>query len=251
MRIAFAAKPTADQLYAKQLADNLQLNWTTLDDDQYDYLLVLTATRLELVSRRTNVNPIAVDFVSGAMAHRLRYGGGKGQLIAKAVGLSKKPDLTVLDLTAGLGRDAFVLANLGASVTMLERSPIIAALLMDGLHRAQQVAWVKALSMHFIQTDAKSYLLPLVESDYPDVIYLDPMFPEREKSALVKKEMRILRDLVGDDVDADAILSLALSRAKRRVVVKRPRHASPLPGPSVTQTFLGKSSRYDMYLPEC
>jgi 16S rRNA (guanine1516-N2)-methyltransferase len=79
--------------------------------------------------------PVRVDFLTGKAKHRLNYGGGKGQLLAKAVGINKRAGLKVLDATAGLGQDSFVLASLGCEVTLLERSPIVRALLIDGMQR--------------------------------------------------------------------------------------------------------------------
>ncbi|HDZ56127.1 MAG TPA: SAM-dependent methyltransferase [Pseudomonas xinjiangensis] len=192
---------------------------------------------------------IRVDFVEGALAHRRQYGGGVGQMVAKAVGLKGVLRPTVLDATAGLGRDAFVLAALGCEVTMLERQPVIAALLADGLERAIQaggeVAGI-ALRMRLMQADSiqamRDWSLPA-----PQVIHLDPMFPHREKSALVKKEMRLFKPLVGDDLDAPALLAAALDLASHRVVVKRSRKAPAIEGPAPTAQLTGQSSRYDLY----
>ncbi len=85
------------------------------------------------------------------------------------------------------------------------------------------------------------------EGEPPQVIYLDPMFPHRDKSALVKKEMRVFRPLVGDDLDAPALLEAALALATHRVVVKRPRKAPIIDGPKPSHGLEGKSSRYDIY----
>src|SRR5690606_31731336 len=136
----------------------------------------------------------------------------------------------VLDLPAGLGRDAFVLASLGCAVQLVERSPIVFALLEDGLTRARQFAAEQdqelaqiLARMQAYRAQAADYLQGL--ADDVDVIYLDPMFPERDKTADVKKEMRAFHSLVGRDEDAGDLLSLALQKARYRVVVKRPRRA--------------------------
>src|SRR5690606_5526316 len=102
----------------------------------------------------------------------------------------------ILDATAGWGRDSFILASLGFEVTMIERSPIVAVLLKDALKRAANNEACKR--MHLIQDDAVHYLQPLAEKNRPDVIYLDPMFPARKKSALVKKEMALLQTLLDE-----------------------------------------------------
>ncbi|MDG9926330.1 MULTISPECIES: class I SAM-dependent methyltransferase [unclassified Pseudomonas] len=192
--------------------------------------------------------PVRVDFVEGAVAHRRLYGGGSGQMIAKAVGVQPGVRPSVLDATAGLGRDAFVLASLGCAVTMSERQPIIAALLEDGLARAAQDAEVApiAAQMRLLQGNAIE-LMGNWQGEPPQVIYLDPMFPHRDKSALVKKEMRLFRPLVGDDLDAPALLEAALALATHRVVVKRPRKAPIIEGAKPSYALEGKSSRYDIY----
>ncbi|MBD9423915.1 class I SAM-dependent methyltransferase [Pseudomonas sp. PDM15] len=192
--------------------------------------------------------PVRVDFVEGAVAHRRLYGGGSGQMIAKAVGVQPGVRPCVLDATAGLGRDAFVLASLGCAVTMSERQPIIAALLEDGLARAAHDAEVApiAAQMRLLQGNAIE-LMRDWQGEPPQVIYLDPMFPHRDKSALVKKEMRLFRPLVGDDPDAPALLEAALALASHRVVVKRPRKAPIIEGAKPSYALEGKSSRYDIY----
>jgi 16S rRNA (guanine1516-N2)-methyltransferase len=166
------------------------------------YQLITIKNHLSLKLTDKNApGAVYVDFLEGALAHRKKYGGGKNQLIAKAVGIKPKIKLSVLDVTAGLGRDAFVLAILGCDVMMCERSPVIFALLQDGLQRAEKENWFQQLSLKLIHADALNYFSQINKNNYPDVIYIDPMFPERNKSALVKKEMRVLREVVGDDVD--------------------------------------------------
>lgn len=199
--------------------------------------------------------PVWVDFRGGKSGHRRHHGGGKGQLIAKAVGLgraSRPPQ--VLDATAGLGQDAFVLATLGCPVTLLERSGVMAALLQDGMARAltqAREAGDEALEgilarMVLCHADAVTWLSAQAPGSQ-EVIYLDPMFPGREKSSLVKKEMRVSRHVVGEDNDAPALLAAALKVARHRVVVKRPRKAPVITGPAPDLQLTGKSSRYDLY----
>ncbi|WP_252274360.1 class I SAM-dependent methyltransferase [Pseudomonas subflava] len=192
--------------------------------------------------------PVRVDFVEGAVAHRRVYGGGSGQMIAKAVGIQPGVRPSVLDATAGLGRDAFVLASLGCDMTLSERQPIIAALLEDGLARAARDAEVAVIAaqMRLLRGNAIE-LMRDWQGEPPQVIYLDPMFPHRDKSALVKKEMRLFRPLVGDDLDAPALLEAALALASHRVVVKRPRKAPIVEGAKPSYALEGKSSRYDIY----
>ena len=192
--------------------------------------------------------PVRVDFVEGAAAHRRQFGGGSGQMIAKAVGVQPGIRPRVLDATAGLGRDAFVLATLGCEVSLIERQPLIAALLEDGLSRAAADADVAIIAarMRLLKGNAIE-LMQHWQGEPPQVVYLDPMFPHRDKSALVKKEMRLFRPFVGDDLDAPALLAAALELASHRVVVKRPRKAPAIDGAKPGYSLEGKSSRYDIY----
>jgi 16S rRNA (guanine1516-N2)-methyltransferase len=192
---------------------------------------------------------IHVDFVTGAAAHRRKFGGGKGQAIAKAVGLNKGATPVVLDATAGLGRDGFVLASLGCKVILHERHPVVAALLFDGLERAYNDAeigsWMKEnMSLVF----GSSHTLLAQCNEVPDVVYLDPMFPHREKSALVKKEMRVFQELVGADSDADDLLEFAYPLASKRVVVKRPDYAPFLNDKTPSMQIKTKKNRFDVYV---
>jgi 16S rRNA (guanine1516-N2)-methyltransferase len=141
---------------------------------------------------------IFVDFVGGAMAHRRRFGGGRGEAVAKAVGIKGDYLPDVVDATAGLGRDAFVLASVGCRVRMLERNPVVAALLDDGLARGYADAEIGPWLQERLQLIHASSLTALTDiTPRPQVVYLDPMFPHKQKSALVKKEMRVFQSLVG------------------------------------------------------
>ncbi|MCI0504469.1 MAG: class I SAM-dependent methyltransferase [Gammaproteobacteria bacterium] len=209
---------------------------------EHDYQLALRFST-------ENLLPILVNFQSQHLLYRQKFGGGRQQPIARALGLKKGVTPQVIDATAGFGRDAFVLASLGCHVHMLERHPVIHALLEDGLRRLAHGAdtanpLVKALQLSYV--DAREWLA--AASQPVDIVYLDPMYPHRTKSALVKKEMRVLRQLVGDDVDVAALLETALLTARQRVVVKRPKTA-PIIG-AVTPSYCveSKNTRYDVYL---
>jgi 16S rRNA (guanine1516-N2)-methyltransferase len=214
-----------------------------------EFALQLSREGLQLVELGPQApGPVRVDFVSGPVAHRRLFGGGGGQMIAKAVGIQAGIRPLLLDATAGLGRDAFVLAELGCKVTLIERQPVIAALLEDGLRRAKDDPEVAAIvsQMHLLCGNAIE-LMNNWSGEAPQVIYLDPMFPHRDKSALVKKEMRLFRPLVGDDDDAPALLQAALALATHRVVVKRSRKAPAIAGEQPGYVLEGKSSRFDIY----
>lgn len=194
---------------------------------------------------------VEVDFAGGANAHRRRFGGGKGQDIAKAVGVTGKYQPSVIDATAGLGRDSFVLASLGCRVTACERNPVVAALLADGLQRAMDDAEaaeiVSRIELKF------GAVIDLIQpsdkpSEQPDIVYLDPMFGEDAKgSAQVKKDMQAFRQVVGSDMDADDLLEWALACARCRVVIKRGRKAAPLAGVKPGYEITGKSNRFDVF----
>ena len=212
------------------------------------FLLQSDETGLSLLEAGSRVGPLRVDFLGGAVAHRRQFGGGTGQMLAKAIGIRPGVRPTVLDATAGMGRDAFVLAQLGCVVTMVERQPVIAALLEDGMRRARDDAEVALIiaRMRLFCGDAIARMRGW-QGEAPQVIYLDPMFPERDKSALVKKEMRFFRALAGADDDAPLLLDAAWQLASHRVVVKRPRKAAAIDGPALSYQLEGKSSRFDVY----
>ncbi len=169
-------------------------------------------------------------------------------MIAKAVGIQPGVRPTVVDATAGLGRDAFVLATLGCNVTMIERQPLIAVLLEDGFARAREDAVIALIVARMsLRVGDAIRILRTWNDEAPQVIYLDPMFPHRDKSALVKKEMRLFRPLVGDDQDADELLEAALALASHRVVVKRPRKAPAIAGGKVSFSLEGNAGRFDVY----
>jgi 16S rRNA (guanine1516-N2)-methyltransferase len=245
--IAVAADnpPLAPRAHA--LADRLGLPFAE-NPDGYDLLLTVAADRLELRTPPRpgpKIGPVSCDFTTGPFARRHETTSPRKDLLVRAIGF-KKPPLRVVDATAGLGRDAALLALAGCSVVAVERSPIIAALLGDGLARAAEVHPEFRDNPQLIAADARDFLATVTPT--PDVIYLDPMFPHRPKSALVKKEMRTCRLVTGDDPDADALLLAALRTGCRRVVVKRALHAPPIPGPTPSQSLKGVTVRYDLYL---
>lgn len=185
------------------------------------------------------------DFVNDKRNYHRPLPQGKKEIIAKAIGLSKGY-LDIIDATAGMAVDTIVMARLGACVRAIERSHTIYQLLMDAKVRAQgKVPWIE--NIEFIHGDAISILNNLSDERKPDVIYLDPMFPEKKKDALPKKEMRIFKDIVGEDNDSIQLLNAALGSARERVVVKRPLKAQEIHEP-VHHSFVGHSVRYDMYL---
>ena len=234
---------------AQHTASKWGLNY--VDKVNAGLALIQQVSHLELRQLdEPKVGAVKVDFSSDALTFRRLHGGGKKESIAKAVGLKGQECVRVLDATAGLGRDAFVLSSLGCVVDMIERSPVVAALLQDGLDRAavaeELSSWLpKRMQLcHGVALE----LLNNWTGTHPDVVYLDPMFPHRKKSAAVKKEMRLFQQLLGPDEDADLLLEPALLLAKKRVVVKRPSGAPYLSGKKPEIEMLGKANRFDVYL---
>lgn len=175
------------------------------------------------------------------------------QPLARAIGFPLKKwqeAPRVLDATAGFARDSFFLAALGCMVTATERSGEVFDLLLDPLRLAkkdEKLAPLLESRIHFFLGDARSLLALPASRNAFDVIYLDPMYPEKRKSALAKKELRLLRALVGADEDATDLFAIARRANPERIVVKRPPHAPDL-APGKVHSFEGKLARFDLYL---
>jgi len=236
---------------AKYFCQQNELPLLKSKDPHHDLLLIFHDDQIELYDRQLDTS-IAIDFLSGALAHRHQFGGGRGQAIAKAVGLKSGIVPSILDTTAGLAGDAFVLATLGCPVTMLERSAIIFSLIENAIERAslsEKFAAILEQGFSVINCDASDYIEDqlITDTTAPDVIYIDPMYPHRKKSALVKKDMQILQRLHGADDDAARLLENALRFAKKRVVVKRPVTAETLSEKKPNTCIKSKKTRYDIY----
>lgn len=185
----------------------------------------------------------SIDFLGGRVGYRTTKGGGKGQLIAKACGAAPK---FILDATTGFGEDAYALAVLGHKVWGIEKNPIVFSLLEDAVSRLALQA--PDIQFHIIHANAIDFLEDILEP--PEVIYLDPMFPEPEhkKSALSKKEMQILQKLLrGEEGRTDELFAKAMSKATERVVVKRPIDGPPL-SDHKHQSIASDTTRMDIYL---
>jgi 16S rRNA (guanine1516-N2)-methyltransferase len=229
---------------AEELARELGLPFVTAVVADFDLLLVVTPAHLELRNNRDpQVGPVCVDF-SHLDLRPYSPNLSRRQPLARALG---KKAQTVVDATAGYCQDALLFALMGYRTTAIERSPVVLALARDGLRRLTARAGITLdKRLRLIEGDGR-VLLPSITPP-PEVIYLDPMFPpKRKKSAAVKKEMRLLRALVGDDSDAHELLEISRRVALDRVVVKRPDDAPPL-APDPSMSIAGKLVRYDVYL---
>lgn len=223
--------------------------WQLTHNENAKIALVQTNERLELRQLdEPKQGAVTVDFVSGTMTHRRKFGGGRGEAIAKAVGIKGEFLPTIIDATAGLGRDAFVLAAIGCKVQLIERNPIVSALLEDGLKRAYQDADIGQFMQERMQLLPQHSIAEFSQTNLVDVVYLDPMYPHKQKSALVKKEMRLFQHLVGADLDADDFLIFAKQLARKRVVVKRPDYAPFLANCKPDFSYSTKNHRFDIYL---
>jgi 16S rRNA (guanine1516-N2)-methyltransferase len=189
---------------------------------------------------------LQTDFSAGRFGYRAaRF--GRNEPLLRAVGTSKSGPLRIVDATAGLGQDGFLLASSGAYVTLIERSPMVHAELVRALEAARadnEVAEIVA-RMTVLHGDSQQ-LLPTVSAD---VVYIDPMHPERKKSALVKEPMRVLRQVVGGDPDSGSLINVALAHNPGRVVVKWPAKASlPSDVPRPSHELRGRTTRYCVFV---
>ena len=188
------------------------------------------------------------SFIEGPILHRLKYGKGRGQNLAKAVGMKSNKNRNIIDATAGLGYDSFILASLGAKVTLIERSQKMHTLLQNGIDEGISFGGEieKIVNrMELLFGDSKDILPKLT----PEVIMIDTMYKDRKKTALVKNNMRLVREIVGPDSDYIELLKVALNCAKNRVVLKQPRYAEPIKEiTKCSHQILGKTIRYDVFM---
>lgn len=215
-------------------------------------LLRCTAEGLELLKPDDPQlrGPLRVDFTAGAMDFRRKQPGK--ELLLRAVGCKTGRPLAVLDATGGLGRDSFLLAAAGCTVHIFEREPVLAALLADGLERARQCPDTAAIAARICLTagDALVFLREMrTQGQAVDAVYLDPMFPERRKSALVKKEAQLLQLLAQPASPTAEKELLAAARAvSYRVAVKRPAKAPFLGEAAPSHSIFGATVRFDVHI---
>lgn len=239
---------------ARDLATSLKLKFIDKLDDlcHEQFVLFLSNKGLELKNREKankKWSSLFVDFSKGPIGYRLKHDLTIHQPLARAVGIKAGFRPEILDATAGMGCDAFLLGCLGCTVTMVERSPIIGALLKNGLERGKKENHLCKLThdrIMLVIDDAIQYMRNSKVQPY--TIYLDPMYPHSRKHALNKIEMRIIRQLVGSDDDSPILLRRAIQTATNRVVVKRPKGAATIDQVKPTYTISMKNSRFDIYL---
>ncbi len=246
----------------RRLAEQWRLPFlqASADTDALPFLLLATPCarppgyRLSLCAHDDcDASRISIDFDSAKLLYRVLHGGGRRQALAKALGIGSAASLRLLDLTAGLGQDAFVAAALGCQVTMVERHPAIAALLDNALARARHTAQDRhgktreaVDRMKLVHADAIEYFSRPSVQTAVDTVYLDPMYPAHSKSAKVKKGMALLQRVLAADPDnSRELLRHALQSGIKRIVLKRPKNA-PVIGSPVGQVR-SKATRFDLY----
>ncbi len=225
--------------------------------ENYDGLLLkLDGQGLSLSRVGDNSAPTRVDFQDARLQYRVDT-SRRHEGLLKAVGLDKRSPspVRVLDATAGLATDAYLLAAFGCDVTLAEKSPVMAALIQDGLNQglvcSDGVVRERLARMQFLHTDAHTLLRELEAGDeqwLPDVIYLDPMFPARQKTAKVKKDMALLQALLEPNLDVAELLAIARRVARKRVVLKRPGKSEKHPSPRPDFQVPGKSCHFQVFL---
>lgn len=229
---------------AQALADRLGLELSTMQADASQLWLGDHTLALKVPEFK---QAFSINFSSGKYDHRRKFGGGRGQPLARAVGLKQGQTPSVIDATAGFARDAFVLASLGCEVTMIEQNKIMSLLIEDALMRAADDAAIAEIAARMKLYQGNAIVLLAEAKLQADVIYLDPMYPGRDKSALVKKEMQLLHQLVGADIDSGELLTIAREKAGKRVVVKRPKGAEFVGEQKPAASVQSKNTRFDIY----
>lgn len=248
-RIRVFSAPGADEEAAFRLAEQLGCA-VEVDEDAFDDADVVV--RFDAEGTALARGPLAMRSDLTSMAPRIASGKLSHELLVRAARIKGVPagaTLRAVDATAGLGEDALLLAAAGFEVLLFERDPVIAALLADGVRRALRDPRLAEAAgrMHLAGRDSV-VALPALDPA-PDLVYLDPMFPERRKSAAVKKKFQLLHYLERPCADEEALVAAALAAHPRRVVVKRPVKGPYLAGIKPSYSLAGKAVRYDCLVP--
>ena len=180
------------------------------------------------------------------MLHRVTNGRLQHEMLVRAA-KSDKPGRKAIDATAGMGEDAFLLAAQGYEVTLFEQNPVIAVLLKDALRRAKKHPVLKDIAsrMNLVQDNSVEGMSKLL--DPVDVIYLDPMFPARQKSSLINKKLQLIQKLEPPCSEETDLFDAAIIASPSKIIVKRPLKSEFLAGRKPSYTLNGKAIRYDCY----
>lgn len=247
-KLAVLYEGQGDILLFQQLAESLVVPFyqSLIGDSPENFFLSWRDGCLKLLDRELLKKGGLVVDIEPRNGEQRSFPAPKQGPLAQALGRRTK---TVVDATTGWAQDSLHIFRMGYEVLCIERSPVMAELLADGFNRLAQQDWMKQRQLQPPRLLAGNAIDLLTSLDSaPDCIYLDPMFPaKRKKSALAKKAMTVLRDLLGDDADKEKLFEAALQAAGKRVVVKSPDYAEPLGG-KPDESFHGKLLRYDVYL---
>ena len=182
------------------------------------------------------------------MLHRVTNGRLQHEMLAKAVKTDQE-NLKAIDATAGMGEDSLLLAACGYQVTLYEQNPVIAILLKDALRRAKKNTVLKDIvsRMQLVEGDSIEHLNKRL--DPVDVIYLDPMFPGRQKSGLINKQLQLIQKLEPPCSKETALFDAAMAAQPSKIIVKRPLKSPYLDERVPSYSLKGKAIRYDCYSP--
>ena len=255
-RIQVIATNQSELTRAAELAEALRLPAAGVYEgptDKTDFFLVVTPHYLGLQAANEKMQrPFFIDFTHGTQFYRREHATLKSEMLARTLGIKPQDNALIVDATAGLGKDGFILAALGFRTILLERSPVLYVLLKDAIARANLHTLTTAATerLQLVHTDSVAWLTQYAQSAQEpiSVVYLDPMFPPRQKSAAVKKDLSLLQRFLPQTHDQEQLLRAALACATKRVVVKRPRLAEPLADLKPHHSLVGNSSRFDVYL---
>jgi len=236
----------ASQALAERLAVPL-LDWQNLPTTpEPGFFLCYRDDCLKLLDKQTLKKGGLMVEIEPRPGEQHSYPAPKKDLLAFAIG---KKSRTVIDATTGWAQDSLAIFRMGYELQCIERSPVMAALIEDGFNRLAQKDWMQNRQLqppNLLVGNAIALLAHLPQP--PDCIYLDPMFPpKRKKSALPKKSMLVLRDILGDDEDSADLFAAAWQATGKRLAVKMPDYAEPMAG-KPAETYQGKLLRYDVYL---
>ena len=240
MQMICAAPPYEEE--ARQLASRLSLSFISSLPENETPCLFLDEDGLALTGEGMTVRG---DFTR--LLPRLRPDRLRGELLVRAAGKPASDGRPGVDMTAGLGEDSFLLAAAGHRMLLFERDAVICALLSDALRRAAEVPELADAAGRITLTCDDSTAAVASLSETPAFVYLDPMFPARQKSGLVKKKFQLLHLLEAPCADESALFTAALAAQPDKIIVKRPRKAASLAGRRPGYSFSGKTIRYDCY----
>ncbi|MGN1281979.1 MAG: class I SAM-dependent methyltransferase [Succinivibrio sp.] len=238
-----------DALLVQSLLDRI-----SVPDEISDSIVVNVGRQAVLCFADNDIcsNEFTIDLFNDKLLWRLNHSGKNSEPVCRAV-IGKLSCPVVFDATAGLGRESMILQSAGANVTMFERNPVIWLLLRSAMVNSENNPDVLASLKNGLPKLAglgsvKDHYLEGHLNYRPQVVYYDPMFPERKKSALVKKEMRVFHILAGTDPDTLEYANYLCTVATHHLVVKRPKDSPPLELICRRSSFIdGKACRFDCY----